>query len=199
MSRPFTEETLVIATHNKGKLLEFQELIGARVPHVLSAADLNLPEPEETGSTFLENATLKAVAAAKASGFPALADDSGLCVTALGGQPGVETARWAGPSRDFVMAMNRIHEELGDSKDRSAQFVCVLVLAWPDGHTETVEGRCTGKIVWPMRGTQGHGYDPVFLPDGEIRTFAEMDMKQKNAISHRARALAALEKLLEAK
>lgn len=194
--RKLTEKTLVIATHNEGKLDEFKMLLAGRGLQILSAGALGLPEPEETGTTFLENATLKALAAAKASGHPALADDSGLCVAALGDQPGVQTARWGGPSRDFVFAMNRVQNELGAAQDRSARFVCTLVMAWPDGHTETVEGVCAGQIVWPMRGQGGHGYDPVFQPEGETQSFAEMPAEKKNEISHRAKAFAALTALL---
>lgn len=190
--RRFTGGTLVIATHNPGKLQEFRELLGTRVPEIVPAGELNLPEPEETGDTFLENAIIKARAAAKASGHVALADDSGLCVTALGGKPGLHSARWAGPDKDFNAAMKRIHDELGASPGRSAYFVCVLALIWPDGHAGIIEERCNGTIVWPPRGNKGHGYDPVFMPDGHDRTFAEMDAAEKHALSHRGKALRAL-------
>src|SRR4029077_2213956 len=150
--------------------------------------DLNLPEPEETGTSFHENAVLKARTAALASGIPALADDSGLCVTALKGMPGIYSARWAGPGKDFKPAMQRVHDEIGNNKDRSAHFLCVLALAWPDGHIETIEGRVDGAINWPPRGDQGHGYDPFFVPIGESRSFAEMADREKDAISHRGKA-----------
>lgn len=190
--RQFTGDRLVVATHNQGKVAEFAALLGAYVRDFPSAADLNLPEPAETGTTFLENATIKALAAAQGAGLPALADDSGLCVNALNGQPGVYSADWGGNPRDFNKAMQRIHDELGDNPDRSAYFVSVLVLAWPDGHTEHVEGRVEGTLIWPMRGAGGHGYDPLFVPEGFDKTFAEMTLAEKGAISHRARAFAAL-------
>lgn len=187
--RLFSDKKLVIATHNPGKLVEFRDLLAPFGVEVTSAGDLGLPEPEETGTTFHENAMLKALAAAKASGVPALADDSGLCVNALGGEPGLYTGRWGGPEKDFMKAMARVNDLLGDAKDRSAYFICVLALAWPDGHTETVEGRCPGQIVWPVRGNGGHGYDPCFQPDGETRTFAEMSLEEKHGYSHRGRAI----------
>lgn len=167
-------------------------MLGAFVPAIVSAGELGLPEPEETGETFLENAKIKAIAAAKASGHPALADDSGLCVHALNDQPGLYSARWGGEAKDFKMAMTRVNAELGDHPDRTAHFACVLVLAWPDGHTEYAEGRCDGTIVWPMRGDGGHGYDPVFQPAGETRTFAEMKAEEKHSYSHRGRAVEAI-------
>jgi XTP/dITP diphosphohydrolase len=190
--RRFTGDTLVIATHNAGKLREFQELLTPYVKEIMSAVQLNLPEPEETGKTFAENALLKARAAAQASGCVALADDSGLCVAALGGAPGLYSSRWAGPDKNYGLAMRRVHEELGAASDRSAYFICVLALAWPDGHTETVEGRCDGAIVWPPRGDKGLGYDPVFVPEDHERTFAEMDAEEKHALSHRGKAMQAL-------
>ena len=180
---------LVIATHNQGKLAEFRALLRDHVPEIISAGELGLPGPEETGTTFVENALLKAQAAAKAANCVALADDSGLCVTALNGDPGLYSARWAGPSKDFAMAMRKVHEALGNSADRSAYFIAVLALVWPDGRQEVFEGRSEGQIVWPPRGAQGHGYDPVFQPDGDARTFAEMLPAEKDAISHRAIAL----------
>jgi len=195
MTRLFTEKKLVIATHNNGKLIEFRELLAPYGLTLTSAGELGLPEPEETGKDFRENALIKAHASAQASGLPALADDSGLCVKALGGDPGLFSARWAGADKDFGMAMRRVQDALGANKDRSAYFMCVLALVWPDGHEELVEGRCNGTIVWPMRGTKGHGYDPVFQPEGETRTFAEMDGEEKNKLSHRGRALVALTKL----
>lgn len=194
MNRKFTGDTLVVATHNKGKMEEFRVLLGGRVAKVLSAGELQLPEPEETGTTFLENATIKALAGARDCGLPCLADDSGLCVNALGGNPGIYSARWGGPEKNFMKAMKLVHSRMGDTSDTSAAFVAVLVLAWPDGHTEWAEGRIEGNIAWPPRGEHGHGYDPVFVPEGEARSFAEMTMSEKNAFSHRGRAL---QKLIE--
>ncbi|GBQ30070.1 RdgB/HAM1 family non-canonical purine NTP pyrophosphatase [Gluconacetobacter azotocaptans] len=179
---------LVLASHNKGKLAEFSALLAGYGITVLSAGDLALPEPEETADSFTGNAVLKAVAAATAAGLPALADDSGFCVAALGGAPGIYSARWAGPSKDFPAAMARVHAEMGDNTDRSAWFISVLCLAWPDGTVQTFEGRIDGQFTWPPHGTNGHGYDPVFAPDGGNRTFADMTDVEKNAISHRARA-----------
>ncbi|ACI51841.1 non-canonical purine NTP pyrophosphatase, rdgB/HAM1 family [Gluconacetobacter diazotrophicus PA1 5] len=183
-------DRLVLASHNAGKLVEFSALLDGYGITVLSAGQLGLPEPEETAETFVGNAALKAHAAAQASGLPALADDSGLCVAALGGAPGIYSARWAGPEKDFPGAMARIHEGIGDDPDRSAWFVSVLCLAWPDGTIRSFEGRIDGRITWPPRGTHGHGYDPVFTPEGRDRTFAEMPEAEKNTISHRARAFA---------
>lgn len=159
------------------------------VDHVTSAGALGLDEPEETGATFAENALIKARAAAQASGHVALADDSGLCVTALGGKPGLYSARWAGPQRDFGAAMKRLWNELGDSADHSATFISVLALAWPDGRSMLFEGRADGALIGTGRGTNGHGYDPWFVPDGYNLTYAEMGAEEKNAISHRAEAL----------
>lgn len=194
--RKFSGDKLILATHNQGKVEEIAALLGAYVRAFPSAGSLSLPEPAETGTTFLENATIKAQAAAQATGFPALADDSGLCVNGLGGQPGVYSADWAimgsGQPRDFVKAMQRIQDELGDNPDRSAYFVSVLVLAWPDGHSEYVEGRVNGTLVWPVRGGGGHGYDPMFLPEGRTRTFGEMTLAEKGEVSHRGRAFTAL-------
>jgi len=191
MSRRFTGDTLVIASHNKGKVREIAELLGAYVSHFPSAGDLNLAEPEETETTFIGNAELKARAAAAASGLPALADDSGLVVPALGGAPGIYSARWAGPGKDFSVAMRRVETELGD-RDPSAYFVCALSLAWPDGHTESVEGRIHGRLTFPERGDKGFGYDPIFIAEGRDITFAEMDPDEKHRISHRADAFAQL-------
>jgi len=185
--RRFNGDTLVIASHNRGKVGEIAELLRPYAVHFRSAGDLGLAEPEETGTTFAANAELKARAAA-AGGFVALADDSGLAVTALGGQPGIHSARWGGPERDFLLAMTRVNDELGDAADRSACFVCALSLAWPDGHCETVEGRVAGTLVWPPRGEHGFGYDPIFVPDGCDRTFGELPAAAKHAISHRAAA-----------
>lgn len=188
MTRRFTGGRLVIASHNPGKVREIGDLIGPYGAEVVSAGDLGLAEPEETGQTFRANAELKARAAAEASGHPALADDSGLAVDALGGRPGIHSARWAGPDRDFTAAMTRLHRELGDSSDRRAHFVCVLSLAWPDGVCDSFEGRVYGQLVWPPRGEKGFGYDPVFMPEGRDQTFGEMDPADKHAISHRADA-----------
>ncbi|MFD2234707.1 RdgB/HAM1 family non-canonical purine NTP pyrophosphatase [Phaeospirillum tilakii] len=186
--RRFGGGRLVIASHNPGKVGEIATLLGPFGADVVSAATLGLPEPEETGASFVENAELKARAAARASGLPALADDSGLAVTALGGAPGIYSARWAGPGKDFDAAMARIHAEIGDSADRSARFVCVLSLAWPDGHCDSFEGKVEGEIVWPPRGARGFGYDPIFVPVGGAATFAEIEPAAKHAISHRADA-----------
>ena len=181
---------LVIATHNNGKLLEFRGLLRGLADNVVSAGELGLPEPEETGTTFIDNALLKARAAAAASGSLALADDSGICVNALGGAPGLFSGRYAEKDgkRDFPWAMQRLHNEIGANADRSAYFICVLALAWPDGRNEVFEGRLNGTIIWPPRGTNGHGYDPCFQPEHETRTFAEMTEDEKGAISHRGRA-----------
>jgi XTP/dITP diphosphohydrolase len=187
--RRYQGERLIVATHNKGKLAEFASLLSPYVNNMVSCADLGLPEPEETGATFAENAILKAQAAAKAADMLALADDSGLCVTALKGEPGIHSARWGGPERDMNAAMTRVNTELGSIKDRSAYFICVLALAWPDNHVETVEGRIYGTLVWPTRGDMGHGYDPMFVPKGLETTFAEMKPAAKDAISHRGRAV----------
>ena len=186
--RKFSGETPLIATHNEGKVAEIAQMLSEHVANVISAASLNLPEPEETGSTFAENAILKAQAAALKSGKISLADDSGLAVNALNGDPGIYSARWGGPKKDFKLAMQKVQDALGNNADRSAYFVCVLALAWPDGHVETFEGRVTGTLIWPMRGTNGFGYDPIFVPDGHQKTFAEMNMQEKKSISHRRRA-----------
>jgi XTP/dITP diphosphohydrolase len=195
--RPFRSgEKLVLATHNKGKYRENAALLAPFGLEVLSAGDLGLPEPEETGSTFEANAVLKAKAAMAATGLPAIADDSGLDVPALGGQPGIYTARWAGPQRDFFIAMQRVHDELGDSPDRRCFFVCNLSVAWPDGETASFEGRLEGELIWPIRGTRGFGFDPMFQPKGFDITFGEMDPAQKEAMSHRALAFAKLSEAL---
>jgi len=184
--RVFEGHRLVIATHNRGKAREFAQLLEFDIKDFANAADLHLPEPEETGVTFAENAILKSKAAAKETGSMALSDDSGLCVTALNGAPGIYSARWAGANKDFNFAMSRINHELGDAEDRSAYFICVLALSWPDGYTEIFEGRVHGHIAWPPRGTGGFGYNPIFIPQGHTRTFAEMSDEEKNAISHRS-------------
>jgi XTP/dITP diphosphohydrolase len=179
---------LVIASHNPGKLAEIAALLAPFGAELVGAAALGLPEPEETGGSFVENALLKAQAAAQAAECPALADDSGLAVTALDGAPGIFSARWAGPARDFTIAMAKIEAELAGKTDRSAQFVCALALVWPDGHAETVEGRVAGQLVWPPRGQNGFGYDPMFQPNGYALTFGEMAPCDKDRISHRADA-----------
>ncbi|MDJ1015972.1 MAG: RdgB/HAM1 family non-canonical purine NTP pyrophosphatase [Paracoccaceae bacterium] len=191
--RRFTGDTLLVATHNAGKLEEIADLLRDHGITVVGAAEKNLPEPEETGTEFVENARIKAHAAAEATNLPALADDSGIEIDALGGAPGVYTADWAETpnGRDFEMAMRRAHEELeaaGAAHPRAARFCCTFVLAWPDGHDEVFEGRMEGQVVWPMRGSQGHGYDPIFQPYGYAQTFGEMDRWEKNRISHRADA-----------
>ncbi len=183
-------EKLVIASHNPGKVREIGALVAPFGVDVVSAGELGLPEPEETGATFIANAELKARAAATASGLPALSDDSGLAVTALDGAPGIYSARWAGPDKDFALAMDRVEQELGGAEDRSAAFICALCLCWPDGHCESFEGRVEGTLVWPPRGERGFGYDPVFLAEGQDLTFGEMEPEAKHAMSHRARAFA---------
>jgi XTP/dITP diphosphohydrolase len=192
MSRKFTAGPLIIASHNAGKVREIGELLGRFDAQVVSAGTLGLDEPEETGTTFAANAELKALAAAKSANLPALADDSGLAVDALGGDPGIYSARWAGPAKDFGAAMELVHDKMADSPDRGARFVCALALAWPDGHVETFEGVVEGDIVWPPRGANGFGYDPFFLPKGGSLTFGEMEAAAKHAISHRADAFAKL-------
>jgi XTP/dITP diphosphohydrolase len=184
---------VVVATHNQGKLEEIRHLLAAYPVEAVSAAHLGLPEPQETEDTFVGNARIKAHAAARASALPALADDSGIEIAALGGAPGVYTADWAetGNGRNFAMAMRRVWDAL-EAADapypRRAQFCCTLVLAWPDGQDEVFEGRVLGQCVWPVRGLQGHGYDSMFQPDGYEMTFGEMDRWEKNALSHRGRA-----------
>jgi XTP/dITP diphosphohydrolase len=195
MTRRFPGGKLVIASHNAGKVREIADLLIPYDAEIVSAAELGLPEPEETGTTFTANAELKALAAARAAGLPALADDSGLAVAALDGRPGIHSARWAGPEKDFTDAMERIDRELGQGTDRRAWFICALTLAWPDGHRQSYEGQVTGTLVWPPRGDKGFGYDPMFLPDGGELTFGEMDADDKHAISHRA---VAFRKLIEA-
>ncbi|MBC7951996.1 MAG: RdgB/HAM1 family non-canonical purine NTP pyrophosphatase [Rhodospirillaceae bacterium] len=188
MNRKFSSGKLVIASHNAGKVREIGELLAPYGVDVVSAGDLGLAEPEETGTTFVANAELKAHAAAQASGLPALADDSGLAVDGLGGDPGIYSARWAGPSKDFQAAMALVNDKLGNNPDRSGRFICALALAWPDGHCETFEGVVEGDLVWPLRGLAGFGYDPMFQPKGHAVTFGEMDPNAKHAISHRADA-----------
>lgn len=197
MTRKFTSDRLLIATHNAGKLEEMRQLLGPRGITVIGAKEMDLPEPEETESTFVGNARIKAHAAAKATGLAALSDDSGIEVEALDNAPGVYTADWAETpnGRDFMMAMEKTHrllEEKNAPHPRRARFCATLVLAWPDGHDEVFAGSVSGTLVWPVRGKLGHGYDPMFQPDGHDVTFAEMDADQKNAISHRADAVAQL-------
>jgi XTP/dITP diphosphohydrolase len=188
---------LVLATHNKGKLQEIAALLAPFGIETVPASDFGLPEPAETEDSFAGNALIKARVAAAGSGLPALSDDSGLCVEALGGAPGVYTADWAETpnGRDWMLAMEKVEAKLaalGPDVSRRAEFLCVLALAWPDGRSETFEGRMPGTLVWPPRGTLGFGYDPVFVPEGHDQTFAEMDPVEKHAISHRARAFARL-------
>lgn len=183
---------LVLASHNPGKLREIRELVAPHCVEVVLANELGLPEPEETAPDFAGNAQLKALAAATASDLPALADDSGFCVAALGGAPGVVSARWAGPNKDFSAAMARVHDEMGVATDRRAWFVSALCLAWPDGHADTFYGRVEGTVVWPPRGGRGFGYDPIFMPAGGTETYGEMDPDLKGRTSHRARAFAQL-------
>ena len=185
-------ERLVLASHNRGKLAEIAELVGPHRVEVVSAAELGLPEPEETAPDFFGNARLKALAAASGAQLPALADDSGFCVAALHGAPGVLSARWAGAGRDFAAAMQRVQQARGADPDDRAWFVCVLCLAWPDGGTISFMGRVDGRLAWPPRGTLGFGYDPMFVPLGGASTFGEMAPAEKHALSHRARAMAQL-------
>jgi XTP/dITP diphosphohydrolase len=189
---------LIVASHNAGKVREITALLAPYGIEPVSAKDAGLAEPEETGTTFRENAALKALAAARASGLPALADDSGLCVDALAGAPGVYTADWAelspregGPGRDWYMAMGKVEGRLaalGPDAPRTAEFCCTLSLAWPDGHVDTFEGRVAGRLVWPPRGKNGFGYDPVFQPVGHVMTFGEMQAAEKAPLTHRAQA-----------
>jgi XTP/dITP diphosphohydrolase len=195
---------IVIATHNPGKLAEMRELLGVYGVEAESAGELGLPEPPETGTSFRENARIKATAAAQAAKLPAFADDSGLAVDVLGGEPGIHSARWAGPRKDFAHAMQTVEERLRERgavtpATRRAHFVSALCVAWPDGHVEEFEARVDGTLVWPPRGSKGFGYDPIFLPDGHTRTFGEMTSDEKHGLppkgqglSHRARAFLAL-------
>ncbi|MCG2839652.1 RdgB/HAM1 family non-canonical purine NTP pyrophosphatase [Sandaracinobacter sp. RS1-74] len=194
---------LVLASHNKGKLKEIAELLAPFGIEAVPASEFGLPEPEETEDSFAGNALLKARFAAKGSGLPALSDDSGLCVEALGGEPGVYTADWAetGNGRDWLLAMTKVEDRLqalGPDASRAAEFVCVLALVWPDGREETFEGRVAGTLAWPPRGEMGFGYDPVFVPEGHRQSFAELDPAEKKAISHRAQAFAKLKAALGA-
>jgi len=188
MTRRFEGGRLVVASHNPGKVREIDDLLRPFDATPVSAGELGLPEPVEDGLTFEANAILKAEAATTRSGLPALSDDSGLAVAALSGAPGIYSARWAGPAKDFQHAMQRVQDEVGTIPDRSASFVCALALAWPDGHIETFKGTVDGDLIWPPRGTHGFGYDPMFLPCGFSETFGEMDQTHKHEISHRAAA-----------
>jgi XTP/dITP diphosphohydrolase len=203
VSARLIEGRLVVATHNPGKLWELQQLLAPHGVDAVSASELGLAEPEETETTFRGNALLKATHAARAVQLPAFADDSGLCVEALGGAPGVYSARWAGEERDFAAAIRRVEQELqerGATPPFRAHFICALAIVWPDGHVEEFEGRVDGVLVFPPRGTKGFGYDPIFLPDGLEKTFGEMMSAEKHALpgdgsralSHRARAFQAL-------
>ncbi|MBL8665803.1 MAG: RdgB/HAM1 family non-canonical purine NTP pyrophosphatase [Candidatus Odyssella sp.] len=191
MERP---AKLVIASHNPGKLREIEDLLRPLGIAVVGAAALGLAEPDETGHTFAENAALKARTAAEAAKLPALADDSGLAVAALDGAPGIYSARWAGPGKDFRLAMEKVEAALKGKSDRRAKFVAALALAWPDGRCDVFEGEVEGALVWPPRGARGFGYDPMFVPDGHAITFGEMEPARKHEMSHRARAFAKLVK-----
>jgi XTP/dITP diphosphohydrolase len=191
MPRHFTGDRLVVASHNQGKVEEITALLAPFAIDTVCAAALGIAEPEETGGSFEANAALKARAATDVSGLPAIADDSGLVVAALGGAPGIYSARWAGASKDFRTAMERVHRELADH-NRSATFVAVLALAWPDGGLELFRGEVSGRLVWPPRGELGFGYDPMFMPHGGVATFGEIDPAEKHKISHRACAFAKL-------
>jgi XTP/dITP diphosphohydrolase len=188
-------DTLVVATHNQGKIRELHDLIAPYGVAIAAAGDIGLPEPEETGVTFEANAMLKAIAAAIGSGQPSLADDSGVAVDALDGAPGIHSARWAGPEKDFARAMRRVEDGLvaagaATPEKRGAKFVAVLCLAFPNGATETWRGEVKGTMIWPPRGTNGFGYDPMFVPEGETRTFGELTQEEKHGKSHRAKAFA---------
>lgn len=200
MIRKLTAPKICLASHNKGKLVEISALLRPYGIEVVSAGELGLPEPEETEDTFAGNARIKAHFAAKESGLPALSDDSGICIDALDGAPGVYTADWAETpnGRDFPMAMTKVWEKLeavSAPHPRTAQFCCTLCIAWPDGHDEVYEGKVEGRLDWPMRGEEGHGYDPMFIPQGYDITFGEMDGDLKNQMSHRADAFAKLKAL----
>jgi len=184
-ARSWTGGRLVIASHNPGKVTEIQALLEPFDAEIVSAAALGLAEPEETGQSFIDNALLKARAAAFSSGLPALADDSGLAAVALGGEPGIYSARWAGPARDFSAAMAKLEQALAGKADRRARFHCALALAWPDGHEEAVEGMVAGRLVWPPRGSHGFGYDPMFVATGQTLTFGETAPADKHRLSHR--------------
>lgn len=195
--RRFAGNKLVVASHNQGKVREIRALLAPFGIETISSKELELDEPEETGTSFAANARLKAQASARASGLPALADDSGLCVSALGGEPGIHSARWAGPDKDFGHAMDKVEQALArqaatGNSSRAAWFICALCLAWPDGREELFEGRVDGTLVWPPRGSRGFGYDAMFVPEGHEETFGEMQPDAKHAMSHRARAFSQL-------
>lgn len=192
MSRHFTDTTLLIASHNNGKVKELAEMFSSYSIKLISAAELNIPEPEETGATFIENAILKAKYYSEASGLPALADDSGLAVDALNGQPGIHSARWGGEQKDFMLAMKKVEQLVGDNPNRNAAFICALSLWWPDAYHVDVEGKMEGSISFPPRGEKGFGYDPIFVAKGYDITCSEMNPDAKNAISHRAKAFSQL-------
>ena len=188
MPRKFRETKIVIASHNEGKVSEIADLLIPLGISIISSRDINLPEPEETGTSFIENAELKARVAAKLSGLPAIADDSGLCISALGGAPGIYSARWAGENKNFNTAMERVADALlmSGQYDKTAHFHCALSLCWPDGACETFEGVLAGKLIWPAKGDRGFGYDPMFVPNGYTQSFGEMDPAKKHAMSHRS-------------
>jgi len=190
IARQLTDEKLVLASHNKGKLREIRDLLKPFALEVISAGDLNLPEPDETEDTYVGNAILKAKAAAMASSFPALSDDSGFELMAINKAPGLYSARWAGPDKDFGMAMQKVYDGFvaSGSDNRDCRFVCALSIVWPDGHDETFEGIIDGQFVWPPRGSHGFGYDPVFQLNGTDKTFGEVDPAWKHSVSHRAKA-----------
>lgn len=199
--RSLKGQKILIATHNKGKLEEFREILAPHGVEVTSAGEMNLPEPEETENTFVGNARIKALSAMNATGLVTIADDSGLCVDALDGAPGVYTADWAGPSRDWMQAMRLVEEKLHakhavTSEQRTASFNCTLLVLWPDGVERIFVGSAPGHLTWPPRGAFGHGYDPVFVPAGQPKTFAELSHDEKNQISHRGRAVEQLLKAL---
>ncbi|MGD9637577.1 MAG: RdgB/HAM1 family non-canonical purine NTP pyrophosphatase [Alphaproteobacteria bacterium] len=198
--KKFKDNKLVLASHNKGKLVEIKEMLAPFNIEVLSAGDFNLDEPEETGTTFAENALLKANYVASKTGYTALADDSGLCVNALDGQPGIYSARWAGENKDFIYAMNKVNNKLEELKtnDRSAYFACVLALVCPENKEEyTFEGRVEGDLIWPISGNNGFGFDPMFMPKGYDKTFGELDHSIKQTISHRSNAFKKFKAFLE--
>ena len=188
LPRPFIENQLVVASHNNGKVAEITNLLAPYPLEIFSIAEFGLPAPEETGKTFVDNALIKAQAAVEGCGLPCLADDSGVSVEALCGEPGIFSARWAGPDRDFKLAMTTVNEKLGNKTNRRAFFVSALTLAWPDGYSESFEGRIYGTMIWPPRGSGGFGYDPMFMPNGYNKTFGEIPYHEKQLISHRAMA-----------
>ena len=194
MVRLFKEPCLVIASHNSGKIAEISDLFSGKKIRILSATDLGVPEPDETGASFIENAKLKALAATHETGFPAIADDSGLEIYALDRAPGIYSARWAGKNKDFYAAMLRAQTELGNNPDRRARFVCALALAWPDSHSEVFVGDVEGCVVWPPRGNKGFGYDPMFIAQDDVGTFGEIEPAEKHAKSHRSKAFFELNK-----